>query len=960
MALPFFKTKRLSAFLIAASLLVPALWLGKVSLTQYLFRRGVEAKRHWRLTEAVNNFDWALRVSSGNHQARLERALANQLRGHFTQSQSDIDQLLVNGALDTRLRVSALNAAGINHFNFVLPDRAMALHEESLRLASQQGLQKNEGEALIHLSRVLYHAKGQYEPAVANLEKALALGKQLNDPALQADALRNLGVIFWWFKAEVDRPLVEFYLPALELYRSSNDRGGEATTLSNICLIYSSKGDIFEALKYQNESIEIRNQIGDKAGLADSYLAMGAIFAGMENHRKASSYFQQGLKMAQQVGYRLTQNEIEVFLAAAYVHLDELDQAIPLMQGVAERERANPVLARYRYGALANCFHLRGEHDLAIRNYQIALDINRDIATPDQRFSIAIKVYMAESLMAKGQWREAGELLRPVRDVRIPLRDLEAAPILQGNLVLAEYARHEGSDEEALLYLEQAADLQAAVIATSSTNFVARPDRRTVDQLFRFLLDTPVNFDPGLKALAAQLAFKFLEQARYRSIRNFILQIRDAGQSDASGAGQEKQSLAKLDALTRQLGQRSEGSTRGQLRSAYSDYEDLVLKRQLDRSRYEIVRAARPVELRDLQKELDPTTALVEYVIAGNKVYALVVRHDRVAGILLPESKSQLLERAKLFQSLVFSPGIDAADQSWRPAARKLHQALIAPLEEAGALSQAQRLGLIPYGFLHEVPFAALLRQSGNDRFLIEDYALFRVPSATFLHQQTVSSGGSLDRKPLMLALGRNKASLDGEPPLEFATDEVKTIASAGEIVRFTDAEASESRFKQLASHATHIHLATHGIFEPDMPLLSRILLEPTAEDDGVLTAREIFDLRLTAELVTLSACETGRSFSSSGMAATEIDRVGLIEAFLHAGSHSVLASLFPVSDRPTLEFMKTFYERLPHRDKANALAETQRALLSGEASLSGAGTGYLDMRHPRYWAPFILVGNAR
>ena len=289
-----------------------------------------------------------------------------------------------------------------------------------------------------------------------------------------------------------------------------------------------------------------------------------------------------------------------------------------------------------------------------------------------------------------------------------------------------------------------------------------------------------------------------------------------------------------------------------------------------------------------------------------------------------------------------------------------LHQALIAPLEESGTLDQAQRLCLIPYGFLHEVPFAALLRKPPSDRFLIEDYALYRVPSATFLRQQTISSSASSGRKALMLALGRDKGRLEGEPALKFATDEVRTIASPGEIVRLTEGEASETRFKQLASQATQIHLAAHGVFEPDMPLLSRIMLEPTSEDDGSLTAREIFDLHLTADLVTLSACETGRSFSSSGTITTEMDRVGLIEAFLHAGSESVLATLFPVSDRQTMDFMKAFYERLASRDKADALAETQRALLRGDASMSNAGPGYRDMRHPRYWAPFILVGNAR
>jgi len=288
--------------------------------------------------------------------------------------------------------------------------------------------------------------------------------------------------------------------------------------------------------------------------------------------------------------------------------------------------------------------------------------------------------------------------------------------------------------------------------------------------------------------------------------------------------------------------------------------------------------------------------------------------------------------------------------------AKKLNKVLIAPLRERGLLDDATKLCLIPFSFLHEVPFAAL-QDAGSDKFLVEDFVLFRAPSATYLHQRITAPFKS-DQTASLLALAGNSSAEHGLPPLESAVTEIEGISSANGAARLSGPEASESRFKQLASGFSRIHFASHGIFEPDMPLLSSILLRPTSEDDGLLTVREVFDLRLNADLVTLSACETGRSFSSSGTAKSEIDRIGLIEAFLHAGSRGVLATLLPVSDRATSEFMKAFYQQLSSAEKATALAATQRALIRGEVSYA-ADSRKQDMRHPRYWAPFILVGES-
>ena len=231
---------------------------------------------------------------------------------------------------------------------------------------------------------------------------------------------------------------------------------------------------------------------------------------------------------------------------------------------------------------------------------------------------------------------------------------------------------------------------------------------------------------------------------------------------------------------------------------------------------------------------------------------------------------------------------------------------------------------------------------------------MFQAPSATFYANHTNDSIFN-PQQSVTVAFGQNEFPEANLPSLKFAEEETKTVAEITRGTAFTNKEATENAIKQLSGNYDHLHFSTHAVAESEMPLFSRLLLEPTASDDGDLTVREIFELGLHTKLVTLSACETGRSFSASGNEYVEQDRIGLIEAFLHAGSKSVLASLFPVSDRSTTEFMKNFYSGLRENDRADALALTQLAMIQGQIS-----TSENDLKHPRYWAPFTLVGTDR
>ena len=161
---------------------------------------------------------------------------------------------------------------------------------------------------------------------------------------------------------------------------------------------------------------------------------------------------------------------------------------------------------------------------------------------------------------------------------------------------------------------------------------------------------------------------------------------------------------------------------------------------------------------------------------------------------------------------------------------------------------------------------------------------------------------------------------------------------------------ATESSFKKLAGDFRVLHLATHGTFNKLNPLLSGLELEADGANDGLLQVHEVLGLHLAADLVTLSACDTalGSGYFAEVPAGDEF--VGMTRAFLAAGSTSVMATLWEVDDKASVQLMQHFYEQLTGpigaRDTAGALAEAQRELHANKA-----------MGHPYYWAPFILVG---
>lgn len=910
-------------------LLLATLAFVRVPAGGALFRRGLQARQTWQLDRAVNYFAWAARLRPDDARARFEQGLSLQLRGDFLASQREFESLAQTP--DPALQAELLNALGVNHFNFNEPDRALELHRQSLELARQLADRRLQAQALINLGRVLYHSKGDGAQALEYLEQALRLARETHDELSQADALRNLGAVYWWHKGERERPLHEFYLPALALYQRHNDQRGAAIALSNISLVHWFRGDALQFLKYQSESLAIKERIGDRAGLSDSYLYLSWFYIRLQNHRKAREYQLHSLELSQAIGYRLGQNDAEGSLAGVYLELREFDNAIGLLQRLLERERANPLLLKYRLSGLGVCHRLKGEPIAARQYFEQALELNRQAGRESE---VNLLTQIGETYQDAGDWPRAAEYLARAEEAGWREKEKNWWHWLLNRRALARQMERQGRRDAALAYLLEAAEIETLLAGADGEAPSPGQVRQVYDEAFALLLAAP-------DANAEKEAFRLLEQLRYRAFRNLLVRVSDPPPASPSLARQERAALARLRQVAAETGDPE------RLRRAYAGYENAALNTQLDAAQYSLARAAKAAAPEDVQRALDAETAVIEYLYADEKVFALVVTRAGLRSVALPVTRANLAAKVKLLRARL-SEAEDTND--WQPVAEDLRGVLLAPLEQAGALSGVRRLGLVPFGFLHDLPFAALARRGddGGQRFLVEDYTLFHLPAAGFLTQPARPAPA-----PTLLSFGHNAADAD-EPPLRFAEAEAAAVAALYGGTTRLRAAAAETELKRLAPQFKYIHLATHAVSEPTMPLLSRLTLHGTAEDDGQLTVREIFNLQLNADLVTLGACRTGQSFASSGNQSSEVDRLGLREAFLHAGARRVVATLWPVADQPTMELMRAFYARLrAQHDPADALAATQRAALRGQLSSETN-----PLTHPRHWAAFTLTGN--
>jgi CHAT domain-containing protein len=372
---------------------------------------------------------------------------------------------------------------------------------------------------------------------------------------------------------------------------------------------------------------------------------------------------------------------------------------------------------------------------------------------------------------------------------------------------------------------------------------------------------------------------------------------------------------------------------------------------------------AQPAPLAKVQEDLRPDEVLLEYVLDDPTSFCVVVSRNGAHVRALPAGGKDI---EKLSQQLVAEIRTKG---SGAELSKQLYAVLVKPLPEADT---ATRFIIAPDGILNLLPFEVLRDSQGE--YLLKSRVISNVPSGTILDRLRRTEKQPLAPRPL-LALGdvayenqgaagrkiptpasvrerieRGIADLSGIglhdlPQTRAEVEEIGKIVGSDAVI-LLGKDATETAFKKEPLDQFRIlHLAVHGFADTQDPERSALVLgtDPKSSDDGLLQAREIMRLRLNAELTTLSACDSG-----VGKLQGQEGVSNLVEAFLVAGSKSVVASLWSADDTYASALMEQFYQRLARgEDTSSALRNAKLDLLAK----------YGDQVSPFYWAAFIAVG---
>ncbi|WIM04695.1 MAG: CHAT domain-containing protein [Candidatus Nitricoxidivorans perseverans] len=479
-------------------------------------------------------------------------------------------------------------------------------------------------------------------------------------------------------------------------------------------------------------------------------------------------------------------------------------------------------------------------------------------------------------------------------------------------------AEHEGNAREAVEFFIRAVEVierERSSLNTEASKIGFIGSRQKV---YQDLVRALVAQDRGAEA------FEYVERAKSRALVDMLASKKDFTVSGGN-AEQVKALLAMADSAEAEARVLDDGGKAQKTRGVADRARSQLAEQAPELASLVSVTALDATETR---QRLRPAETLVEYYYGAGRdeLYAFIVNRDGIRVHTL--DGAGLGAEVQALRKAIGAPDTDA----WRAPAQRLHERLVKPVE--ASLGEG-RVTVVAHGALHYLPFNALF---DGKRFLIERHELRMLPAASVLKFLKAAGG---EKPGMVLALGNPDL---GNPryDLEFAQAEARAIAASMPRSRaLTRKEANKAAFRQYASGFRFLHIASHGLFDAEAPLNSALLLSPDAQDSGRLTVGELYSMRVDADLVTLSACETGLGKIESGD-----DLVGLTRGFLYAGASAVVASLWQVDDQATGQLMAAFYDAL--RGGAG----------KSEALRSAQLKGLRANPHPYFWAAFQLTGS--
>lgn len=787
---------------------------------------------------------------------------------------------------------------------------------------------------------------------------------------------------------------------AIELYRSAGDSVGEHNSLVDLSFAHYRLGHYNQAQQTLNQTDQLAMPTTAATTQRNRRFLMQSLIwleqGNISRSWQRLNQVQRGLLpgFAEQNRYNLARSEI-------YRHIGQYSQALDTLALVLSQS-SDRIDRTRAFGEMGNIYYTLGDYGQSESAYQTALAEAKFVGywegvprylnglghvyLQQQAYDKAQDAYLEarEIAISQGQWHELASILNSLGELYAEqgkfnqaLDTLTEALGYRDKYVGPDYSRtlnHLGQlyvvkqeNDKALEHYNDAYawarynhDEVGQINALSGFAVIdqAQGDLRAAENVLYEALDKFEALEPGLQDINKVSLFE-TQSFLYDQLQQVLIEqgdieaalvVAERGRARAFTELLAKQTLETGNSVS------SDSLSIGQIKSLAKQQATTFVQ-------YSIIRQPSPGRSR-----FDDQTLFIWVVQPTGKVH-----FEQVDLSQLPESIQAMLAASQDSLGVRgFTPWSTAVHMSQSPEItqtnlQQLYELTIAPIAQHLPESAAAKVVLVPHRELFLVPFPAL--QTAQGTYLIEDHTLGTAPSLQtlyFLQQRLVNQSGQslvvgIDREQAASAVIVGNPEMPavpfrvGGPPIPLtdlpgAEAEAIAIAPILNTEPLLGAAATEVAVRERLTDADIIHLATHGLMDERHGLNSAIALTPTGQmdqrqdrrnqpDDGLLTAQEVMQLNLKADLVVLSACDTGRGrITGDGV-------VGLSRSFLAAGANNLVASLWAVPDESTALLMTEFYQQLQTQpDKAVALRQAMLKTLE-------------EHPNPRDWAAFFLIG---
>ncbi|MBX2894059.1 MAG: CHAT domain-containing protein [Cyclobacteriaceae bacterium] len=760
-------------------------------------------------------------------------------------------------------------------------------------------------DALAYLGNV-YRTSAKWSQAEEHLLRALAIRQEKlpADHELIAATYNDLGLSY--IKTDIDKSY-QYYNMALAMYEKLHGKEHSKIAIANTNLGYLNQLDkqYGDAINYYNIALATWEKIYPQPHPNKALVMMnlGQTYSSMGNSGTALEFYEKALIM-----YQTTYGQ---------KHPD----------------------VTYVLNLIGNEKLAQNKYEEAAQYYQKAIVANltdfhsTDIKDNPTRFNFYNGTQLLNSLTYKAKSLEARHLSKTLKiaDLQLSLATLQTSD------TLIDKMRQQTTYESDKIALGAAAnEIYAAGVRVShllsDVSFIHRNHYRELSFYF------------AEKSKAAVLQ-EAISDANAKSFANIPPELLEEEKSLKSAIALVNQKLAQKPSEEEEKYLRE---TAFELNQAYNNFVTQLEKQFPDYYNLKFNSAAPTIS--QLQSLLDSKTALISYFIDDDntRLYTFLITNKsyQVKDQALPKEYDKYLSGFR--NSMFFSD-----EKVFAISSRNLYRLLI----PSGIPGSIQNLILLPTGRMSVVPFEALLTKPVKDGtafnklpYLVKQFTIRYELSAGLLLQKSKGNPKSgISSAQLMAPIQfPTKDNLNALPGTETEVNQIEKLLTARQIPCevLIQHSANETSVKsETLKNFDLIHFATHGIVDEDNPDLSRIFLQTDTEaEDGNLFSGEIYNLHLNANLVTLSACQTGLGKISKGEGV-----IGLSRALVYAGAKNLVVSFWSVADVSTAQLMTSFYEQLVTQNNKHfteALRDAKLEMIAGEQYAA-----------PYYWAPFVLIG---